>query len=157
MCCIAIGLCGPCVCRHCHFRDASCCGLSESRTFNHCCRKHHTSSENHLTTSPSLETGSGVTLLQVRLLTSFLARNMGRFLPLYVRRSDGKLETVNTHKRKELNQPTPEQLDMKADANGTSDYYREVPMDEAKHLDWRRKLGGMLARELGWSDSGRFI
>lgn len=82
---------------------------------------------------------------------------MGRFLPLYVRRSDGKLETVNTHKRKEPNQPTPEQLDMKPDAKGTSDYYREVPMDEPKHLDWRRKLGGMLARELGWSDSGMSV
>ncbi|GAB7350788.1 hypothetical protein MBLNU459_g1329t1 [Dothideomycetes sp. NU459] len=84
---------------------------------------------------------------------------MGRFFPLYVRRSDGKLETVNTHKRKEANQPTPEQLDMKPDANGTSDYYREVPMDEPKHLDWRRKLGGMLARELGWatSEQGGYI
>lgn len=80
---------------------------------------------------------------------------MGRFLPLYIRRSDGKVETINTHKRKEANQPTPEQLDSKPDAHGTSDYYRPVGIDEPKHLDWRRKLGSMLARELGMSDMGK--
>lgn len=79
---------------------------------------------------------------------------MGRFFPLYVRRSDGKENIVNRHKIKEKNEPTPDQLDRKPDANGISDYYREVDIDEQKHLDWRRKLGGMLARELGYSDSG---
>lgn len=79
---------------------------------------------------------------------------MGRFYPLYVRRSDGKLEVAGHHKRKEFNQPLPEQLDTKPDANGVSDYYREVSIEESKHLDWRRKLGGMLARDLGASDSG---
>ena len=91
---------------------------------------------------------------------------MTRFYPLYVRRSDGKLEAllfqsqgrpgklevVAKGKRKELNEPTEEQLDQKPDKNGVSDYYREVSMDESKHLDWRRKLGGMLARELDWKD-----
>ena len=81
---------------------------------------------------------------------------MARFYPLYVRRSDGKLEVIGHHKRKELNQPTPEQLNKKPDSNGISDYYREVAIDETKHLDWRRKLGGMLARELGWSDIGTY-
>ncbi|KAL1304518.1 hypothetical protein AAFC00_003504 [Neodothiora populina] len=80
---------------------------------------------------------------------------MGRFLPLYVRRSDGKLETLNSHKRKEGNQPTTEQLDSSPDATGTSDYYRTVALEEAKHLDWRRKLGSMLARELGLVDSDK--
>ncbi|GAB7343087.1 hypothetical protein MBLNU457_1168t1 [Dothideomycetes sp. NU457] len=78
---------------------------------------------------------------------------MGRFYPLYLRRSDGQAEVTNHHKRKEPNEPTKEQLDATPDANGTSDYYREIPIDEPKHLDWRRKLGGMLARDLGFSDN----
>lgn len=80
---------------------------------------------------------------------------MTRFFPLYVRRSDGKVETLNHHKRKEPNKPTADQLDRKPDKDGISDYYREVGMEETKHLDWRRKLGGMLAREFGFKDSGK--
>ena len=78
---------------------------------------------------------------------------MARFYPLYVRRSDGKLEVVTKSKRKEVNQPTDEQLDQKPDKHGVSDYYREVSADESKHVDWRRKLGGMLARELDWKSN----
>lgn len=86
-------------------------------------------------------------------VTNYLdAATMGRFFPLYLRRSDGKLETLNAHKRKEANQPTAEQFNGAPDASGTSDYYRSVAIDEAKHMDWRRKLGSMLARELGLSD-----
>ena len=77
---------------------------------------------------------------------------MARFYPLFVRRSDGRLEVIARGKRKEINQPTDEQLDQRPDKNGISDYYREVASDEAKHLDWRRKLGGMLAREMDWKD-----
>ena len=77
---------------------------------------------------------------------------MTRFYPLYVRRSDGKVEVTAKGKRQELNQPTSEQLDQKPDKNGVSDYYREVSIDETKHLDWRRKLGGMLAREMDWKE-----
>lgn len=77
---------------------------------------------------------------------------MTKFYPLYVRRSDGKREIAAKGKRTEINQPTDEQLDQKPDANGVSDFYREVGMEEPKHLDWRRKLGGMLARELDWKD-----
>lgn len=74
---------------------------------------------------------------------------MAPFKPLYVRRSDGKLETVvGKGKRKESNQPTDEQLDQNPDKDGVSDFYREVLLTEPKHLDWRRKLGGMLARQL---------
>ncbi|KAK0640461.1 Cryptic loci regulator 2 [Lasiodiplodia hormozganensis] len=72
---------------------------------------------------------------------------MTRYYPLYVRRSDGKLETVHG-KKKEKNEPTPEQLNDTPDSNGVSDYYRPIAEDEPKHLDWRRKLGGMLMREL---------
>ncbi len=77
---------------------------------------------------------------------------MARFYPLYVRRSDGKLEVLVRGKRSETNQPTDEQLDQKPDRNGISDYYRQVNIEESKHLDWRRKLGGMLARELDFKD-----
>lgn len=77
---------------------------------------------------------------------------MARFYPLYVRRSDGKLEILAKGKLREPNQPTDAQLDQRPDKNGVSDFYREVAADEIKHLDWRRKLGGMLARELGWKD-----
>lgn len=75
---------------------------------------------------------------------------MGKFFPVYCRRSDGKREIVGKGRKRETNEPLPEQLDQKPDASGVSDYYREVPPDESKHLDWRRKLGGMLARDLAW-------
>ena len=73
---------------------------------------------------------------------------MPSFFPLYVRRSDGKTETVSKRKS-ESNGPTQEQLDRKADSNGISDFYREVAEEEIKHQDWRRKLGWMLIREIG--------
>lgn len=73
---------------------------------------------------------------------------MARFYPLYVRRSDGKVQIIVKGKLKEHNEPTEEQLDQKPDKNGVSDFYREVGIDEVKSLDWRRKLGGLLAREL---------
>ncbi|SMY27511.1 unnamed protein product [Zymoseptoria tritici ST99CH_1A5] len=76
---------------------------------------------------------------------------MAPFYPIYIRRSDGKL-AVTAHSRKEANEPTAEQLDQKPDKNGISDYYRQVQPDEPKHLDWRRKIGGMLARELRYKD-----
>ncbi|KAJ9644615.1 hypothetical protein H2199_003578 [Coniosporium tulheliwenetii] len=76
---------------------------------------------------------------------------MTRFFPLYVRRSDGKLEIAAKGKR-EPNQPLPAQLDQTPDSKGICDYYREICVDEVKHLDWRRKLGGMLVRELGGQD-----
>lgn len=77
---------------------------------------------------------------------------MARFYPLYVRRSDGKLESVAKGGRREPNEPTPEQLDQKPDKNGVADYHRQITPDEPKSLDWRRKLGGMLAREMRWKD-----
>ncbi|KAG9525221.1 hypothetical protein KCV07_g1421, partial [Aureobasidium melanogenum] len=76
---------------------------------------------------------------------------MGRFHPVYIRRSDGMLETATkTGARivKEANKPTPKQLDDKPKSDGVKDYYREVAIDESKHMDWRRKLAAMLARDL---------
>lgn len=85
---------------------------------------------------------------------------MARFKPIYVRRSDGKVEVVAKGKRRERNEPTPDQLDASPDKNGVSDFYREVALEEVKSLDWRRKLGGMLAREFALDDKnalGRMI
>ncbi|KAF1821876.1 uncharacterized protein K489DRAFT_359820 [Dissoconium aciculare CBS 342.82] len=75
---------------------------------------------------------------------------MAPFKALYVRRSDGVLETAAKGRGKsgEKNQPTDEQLDQRPDKDGISDFYREVLLTDPKHLDWRRKLGGMLARQL---------
>lgn len=82
---------------------------------------------------------------------------MTLFYPIYVRRSDGQAATTSRGKREEPNRPTEEQMDQRPDANGVSDFYREVPSDEAKHVDWRRKLGGMLARELQRKDAGKSL
>ncbi|KAK8161084.1 hypothetical protein BKA80DRAFT_222424, partial [Phyllosticta citrichinensis] len=74
---------------------------------------------------------------------------MAPFHPLYIRRSDGR--AVTGEKKKERNEPTPEQLNQKPDAKGVCDYYRLIEDDEPKNVDWRRKLGGMLLRELAQS------
>lgn len=73
---------------------------------------------------------------------------MAPFYQLFVRRSDGKLQTKTSSKLTlEHNEPTPDQLDTKPNAKGICDYYRECQPGNAKELDWRRKLGGMLMRE----------
>lgn len=78
--------------------------------------------------------------------------SMVAFFPLYIRRSDGTLEAAGKGPR-ESNQPTDAQLDSKPDSHGVSDFYRECPAGDAKEVDWRRKLGGMLMRELGGAET----
>ncbi|KAF2861713.1 hypothetical protein K470DRAFT_298995 [Piedraia hortae CBS 480.64] len=73
---------------------------------------------------------------------------MTRFYPLYVRRSDAKLVYSTKGRRAERNGPTDDQLSQEPDAKGTCNFYREVGPDHVKSIDWRRKLGGMLIREL---------
>ncbi|KAI9754469.1 MAG: hypothetical protein M4579_004697, partial [Chaenotheca gracillima] len=73
---------------------------------------------------------------------------MAPYLPVYVGRSDGKTEIVSK-KRKERNEPTEEQLDNSPDANGVCDFYKKLAGEEPKELDWRRKLGEMLMKEVG--------
>lgn len=73
---------------------------------------------------------------------------MPQFYPLYLRRSDGVLNL-----RDGRNEPTLEQLDQKPNAQGISDFYRHSPPGDAKEMDWRRKLGGMLIREVGGKES----
>lgn len=68
---------------------------------------------------------------------------------VYLARSDGKLEIITKAKKKEANAPTEAQLDDSTDSNGTKDYYKALDVGDAKEVDWRRKLGGMLMREIG--------
>ena len=84
---------------------------------------------------------------------------MGVFYPVYLRRSDGKFQLTSSKGKLhgERNEPTPDQLDPRPDKNGVSDYFREVPLEDPKHFDWRRKLGGMLARQLGQPVGGKLV
>ena len=81
-----------------------------------------------------------------RCLASMLLNN--RFWPILVRRSDGKLETVSSGV-KTKNAPTQSQLNRTPDDKGVANYYRELRPEDPKHVDWRKKLAGMLLRELG--------
>ncbi|KZF23153.1 hypothetical protein L228DRAFT_245884 [Xylona heveae TC161] len=73
---------------------------------------------------------------------------MAPFVPIYLARSDGKLEIGTKASGTELNQPTHEQLDRTPDAKGVSDFYVQLVEGDSKEIDWRRKLGGLLMREL---------
>lgn len=80
---------------------------------------------------------------------------MAPFFQVYARRSDGKLQTAKTGSikdAKEPNEPLPEQLITKPNAQGISDFYRPCLPGHAKEIDWRRKLAGMLIREIGTPD-----
>lgn len=70
------------------------------------------------------------------------------FWPIFAHRSDGRT-VVNNKGTPIRNGPTESQLDRKANADGQADYYRLIPKEDAKHVDWRKKLGGMLVREIG--------
>lgn len=68
---------------------------------------------------------------------------------VYLQKSDGKLDTITKKKKKEANAPTSAQLDQNADSKGVTDFYRLVEIGDDKEVEWRRKLGGMLKREIG--------
>jgi hypothetical protein len=70
------------------------------------------------------------------------------FCSIYPRVSDGH-EVVSQKGIQIRNAPTAQQLDRTPNAEGQSDYYRVIEKDEQKHVDWRKKLGGMLLREIG--------
>lgn len=70
------------------------------------------------------------------------------FILVYIGRSDGQTQLVSKSRKKELNRPTEQQLDSTPDNNGAVDYYRLLAKDSPKEADWRRKLGGMLMREI---------
>lgn len=74
---------------------------------------------------------------------------MAPYFPLYISRSDGKSEILTKARKKESNLPTNDQLDSTPDAKGNVDYFKELEAGDAKEVDWRRKLGGMLIQEVG--------
>ena len=75
-----------------------------------------------------------------------LWQQMAPFHPVYVTRSDGKLKIESDN---ETNAPTDHQLDDTPDRRGVTDFYKPLDSTAIKEIDWRRKLGGMLVRELG--------
>ncbi|KAF9694620.1 hypothetical protein EKO04_007269 [Ascochyta lentis] len=70
------------------------------------------------------------------------------FYPIFASKSDGH-DIVNQKGSVVRNGPTQEQLDRSPNAQGQCDYYRLIEKDDPKHVDWRKKLGGMLLREIG--------
>ncbi|TVY81452.1 Cryptic loci regulator [Lachnellula suecica] len=80
---------------------------------------------------------------------------MAPYWPFTIVRSDGQFDVVGRSNIKEPNQPTAAQLNDTPDANGNVDCYRKIEPDDAKAVDWRRKLGGMYMHLLGgkeWAD-----
>lgn len=71
-----------------------------------------------------------------------------QFWPIFTCKSDGQ-EVVNLKGKILRNGPTEAQLDRTPNEQGISDYYRLLEKDDPKHMDWRKKLGGMLLREVG--------
>ncbi|KAF2645968.1 hypothetical protein P280DRAFT_389845 [Massarina eburnea CBS 473.64] len=70
------------------------------------------------------------------------------FWPIFPQKSDGQ-EVVNQKGKIVRNGPSEAQLDSTPNEQGIADFYREVKKDDPKHVDWRKKLGGMLLREIG--------
>ncbi|KAF1965361.1 hypothetical protein BU23DRAFT_489786 [Bimuria novae-zelandiae CBS 107.79] len=70
------------------------------------------------------------------------------FWPVFALRSDGRT-VVNNKGTPVRNGPTESQLDRTPNEQGQSDFYRLIEKEDAKHVDWRKKLGGMLLREVG--------
>lgn len=73
---------------------------------------------------------------------------MTSFWPIFASKSDGQ-HVVNIKGRPIRNGPTEEQLNMSPNDQGQRDFYRLIEKDDPKHQDWRKKLGGMLLREIG--------
>ncbi|KAF2733682.1 hypothetical protein EJ04DRAFT_438619 [Polyplosphaeria fusca] len=73
---------------------------------------------------------------------------LAQFWPIFPHRSDGR-EQLTTKGIVMKNGPNAKQLDQTPNAQGQADYYRLIAKDEPKHIDWRKKLGGMLLRQIG--------
>jgi hypothetical protein len=111
--------------------------------------------------APSHEYKASFTLLSPTALSLFpadtvtpnitTALTMPSYSPITVCRSDGLLEFSPKAggNIKESNGPTEKQLDDTPTKDGVVDCYRKVELNEQKHVDWRRKLGGMTMHLLG--------
>ncbi|KAI9679357.1 MAG: hypothetical protein M1817_005379 [Caeruleum heppii] len=75
---------------------------------------------------------------------------MAPFYPIYISRSDGKVEIRGPGSRVEINRPTPEQMSQEPlpDTKDFKDYYVKLEDADPKAIDWRRKLAAMLVRAL---------
>ena len=80
---------------------------------------------------------------------------MASYRLIYPAASDGKLETTNKKKKKEANAPDASLMNDTPNAKGVRDFYRLVEVGEPKEVEWRRKLGGMLMREIGTEETAR--
>ena len=68
---------------------------------------------------------------------------------IWISRSDGKLETINSKtRRQEGNCPTDEQLTRTKGENGQLSYYQELKHKDKRNYDWRKKLGGLLVETM---------
>ncbi|KAH0556274.1 hypothetical protein GP486_005800 [Trichoglossum hirsutum] len=76
---------------------------------------------------------------------------MPAYYKIHILRSDGKLDFTSSG-RLQPNRPTDSQLDKSPNAKGVIDFYRKVNPHDAKETDWRKKLGGMLAKQLGQAE-----
>ena len=85
----------------------------------------------------------------MKLISLMPSEQVAKYRLVYFQKSDGKLDILNKKKKKEQNAPTPSQMDSAPDAKGIVDYYRLVEIGDEKEIEWRRKLGGMLKREIG--------
>jgi hypothetical protein len=75
---------------------------------------------------------------------------MAPYYPVFISRSDGRLETTSLRtKKKEANAPNEALLNVNREVNGNRDYYKAIEVGDAKEVDWRRKLGSMLMKEIG--------
>ncbi|KAF3033324.1 hypothetical protein E8E12_003984 [Didymella heteroderae] len=77
-----------------------------------------------------------------------MSQPLTSFYPIFASKSDGH-DVVNQKGAVLRNGPSQEQLDRSPNAQGQCDYYRLIEKDDPKHIDWRKKLGGMLLREIG--------
>ena len=74
---------------------------------------------------------------------------MVALIELFIARSDGKQEIISTKGGTLNNGPTAKQLSKVQGQNGSSGYYQAVEHSDSKSVEWRRKLGGLLMREVG--------
>lgn len=77
-----------------------------------------------------------------------MSQPLTSFYPVFASKSDGH-DVVNQKGSVVRNGPSQQQLDRSPNAQGQCDYYRLIEKDDPKHIDWRKKLGGMLLREVG--------
>jgi hypothetical protein len=69
-----------------------------------------------------------------------------------ITRSDGK-RYFNHNGKVIPNKPGKKDRDRTPDAEGKVEYYLRLDSSNAKEIDWRRKLGGMLMREQGGKEA----